>query len=336
MIISGYKNILSYFEDVSFPIILLRTDLSVEYMNTEAENNFGKYFRTPEWQKLYFERDIERQIKRSIEKGESVVVSPPHVKDFGLLIFQPLVNEDGKTELVRLNVEIFCDIRKKLESYGSNKSLFDNIYSEFRDNTQMMEMALKILKSENNSEKTKPYYQMLEKGMHEFKQSLMCFEYLFEIMKRHDIYNEKLSNPRLDIQETFENIDGVEYTDLLGDTGSLIYNQYKLKQTLTILVDLAKNLAGNEHINVKAYESDPYFVFIFDAKKDFRLAPEKRHLEELKILSDVIKQRTEENGGHLIVHEAQNSVKIMYSIKKHLRTEYSSIFNQNTVKLRKE
>lgn len=324
----GY-NELSYFENASFPVILLRTDLTVEYMNLEAESAYGQYFRRPDWDKIYLERDTVRQIKHSLEKGESIVVTPPHVKDFGMLLFQPLAGKDGTPELIRLNVEIFSDFRRKLDTAQISRSLYEFVHNDTRDSMQSMEMAINILKNGDKKESDKPYFSLLENGLTDIKQNIMSFEYIYELMKRHDISKDTLFNPRTDIKQIAENIDGVEYTDLLSDTGMIVYNRESLDITFKTLIRRIQALTGNESVKMKAYEVEPHFVFVISAEKDPDKFSENDHAEELQTAMDIIRFRAEENGGNLIVTETEETVKILYSMRKHLRSEYSMIFNQN-------
>lgn len=242
------------------------------------------------------------------------------------------MGNDGKPELVRLNVELFCDLRRKLETAQINRNLYGYIHNEVSDSIQSMEMAVTLLKNQDKKESNKPYYQLLESGIKDFNQGLMNFEYICELLKRHDISQDSLFNPRFEIKQTVESIVGVEYTDLLGDTGMVIGNKRSLELTFKTLINYVQTFAENESVKVKAYEADPHFVFVISAEKQNKgfTADTK---EELQAAIEIIKSKTEEQGGNLIVIDEKESVKMLYSMKKHLRSEYSMIFNQNQIQL---
>ncbi len=329
----GYTELSSYFENASFPVMLLNTDLKIEYMNTEAENCFGKYLRKADWEKVYLEQDITRQVKHCLKKGETVVLTPPQVKDFSMILLQPILGKDGIPELVRMNIEVFCDIRRKYEQYNNNQGLFDYICNSMTNEIKTMELSLKILKNNDKNEENGMYYKLLENSINDFKHSFLNFEYLFEIIKRNDIAKGSVFNPRLDIQQIAESTDGVEYTDLIGKDSCIFYDRSALETAIKTIIQYTQTVAGTRSVKMKSYEKDPYFVFVFTAEKCEDNAKDNTSLNELSAAMDIIKLRAEENGGNLREINSEDQIKVMYSIKKHIRSEYSTIFNQDQIQL---
>lgn len=330
---SGYQELSSYFEDASFPVILLKTDLTVEYMNSEAENCFGKYFRKPKWEKYCFEPEVELQIKYSLAKGESVVISPPQIKDFSMMLFQPIFGSNGMPDLVRLNIEVFRDVCRQREVQSIDQSLFEYTNNELLESLHAMEMALRLIKKEDDQEINKPYFDIFENGINTVKSKALNYEYIYELMRKHDIATDTIFNPRIDIKRIMDDMPDVEYTDLLGDTSIIINNRTALEISFKAIISYVQILSGTMEVKVKAYESDPHFVFVFKAEKNPDAFFDMIEAMNQKTVMDIIKLRTEENGGNMIVANTEDSVKILYSIRKHLRSEYSMVFNQNQIQI---
>jgi hypothetical protein len=78
------------------PFFLEDSDLSAKSLYTSF-----RYFKNKEWYKEYLKKDAIRKITTSILAGENVIITPPEVKDFSFLLFQPVFGKNGKPELIR-------------------------------------------------------------------------------------------------------------------------------------------------------------------------------------------------------------------------------------------
>ncbi len=330
MIRSGFTDILSYFEDASFPVILLKTDLTVEYTNRQANNKFGKYFKNKEWYKEYLNKESIRKITTSILAGENVIITPPEVKDFSFLLFQPIYGKNGKPELVRLNIEILADINRRFNKHSPNTNLFRNIYEEMNLQLRNINLTVNELRRCVIKDEGSKYIEILKSSCNTFKEFVVTYDYIYSLMKSYNINEVSFFSPKEVIDKLEKKIPALTTINLLSGHDSLICNPQFFINTLNAIIEHIRILTGAEKIELKAYEEKEHFIFVIQAKKDLSKKIIFNYIQQFYLDLDTFKTKAEELGGNLISIESPNRIKVLYSIRKHIRADFSSEFNQES------
>ncbi|MBQ7014832.1 MAG: hypothetical protein IJN12_01780 [Clostridia bacterium] len=330
MIRSGFTDILSYFEDAAFPVILLKPDLTVEYMNRQADNKFGKYLRIKNWQSEYMHSATVRKITTSILAGENVIVSPPDVKEFSFLLFQPILGQSGKPELVRLNIEILADMHKKYRKNSPNINLFSNIYNETHRQLSTIEMSIEALRRSICKDGGDVYLEMLKSSSEVFSKIVMTYDYIYSLMKSYNINEETLFDPSEVVEKLAESNPKLSVINLLSGYDVLICNPQLFINTLKAIIEHITIFAEDSQIELKAYEEKEHFVFVLKANKDQTPKSHYNYIQQYYMNLEPFKEKAEELGGNLIKIENEAHIKIMYSLRKHFRMDSTVEFNQDT------
>ncbi len=330
MIRSGFTDILSYFEDASFPVILLKTDLTVEYTNRQANNKFGKYFKNKEWYKEYLKKDAIRKITSSILAGENVIITPPEVKDFSFLLFQPVFGKNGKPELIRLNIEILADINRKFKKHSPNTNLFRNLYEEMNLQLSNINLTINGLQRCINKDEGAKYIEILKSNCNIFKEFVITYDYIYSLMKSYNVNEVSLFNPKEVIEKLAVKNSALTIVNLLSGHDILICNPQFFINTLNAIIEHISILTGSAKIELKAYEEKEHFVFVFQAKKDLSKKIMFNYIQQFYLDLDTFKTKAKELGGNLITIEHPNRIKVLYSIRKHIRSDFSPEFNQDS------
>jgi len=328
MIRSGFKDIFSYFEGSSFPLILLKTDLTVEYINEQASNKFGKYFRNKTWYTEYMSNDSVCSIIKNILAGETVIVTPPDVKEFSSLMFQPVLGKNQKPEFVRLNIEILADSHKRYYRSSPNVNFFNSIYYELHNQLKIIEMSVNGIRKSRNENVCESYIEMLNSSKDVFKNFVTTFDYIYSLMRSYNLDETVLLNPCQIIAKIEQAYPYLTVINLISGRDVFICNPKFFIETLKAIIEYIGIITCVRDINLKAYENKEHFIFVFQANKDCSQKIDFNYIEQYYLDLSVFKNKAVALGGNLITIEKENYVKVLYSIRKHIRAEFTQEFNQ--------
>ena len=154
-------------------------------------------------------------------------------------------------------------------------------------------------------------------------------------MKRHDVARDTVFNPGPVLEKITEHYSDVEFANMLSGRGEIVYNINSFVKAFELFINTAKLHSLDNKIHMKAYESGAHFVFVITAKANNEDKLEKVLADSYILKLESLKTIAKERDGNLIVLKNDNTIKIMFSIKKHLRSEYAMIFNQDIVEFEK-
>jgi len=330
MIKSGFSDILSYFEDAAFPVIILKPNLAVEYINRQANNKFGKYLNRKTWHKDFMEDEIARKVTTNLLAGENVIISPPEVKEFSFLFFQPIPNQNGKIELVRLSIEILSDSHRRFSKNSPNINLFRNIHNELTHQLSTMKMSIEAIRKSTNRNDIEAYIEMMNSCCEVFSSFVHTFDYIYSLMKTYNINEETLFNPKETVDKIAAKYLEVKAVNLIGNHDVLICNPQFFIKTLETIIEHINIHSGTSPIEMKAYEEKAHFVFVFRANINPNYETNYNCLQLYNSDLEIFKTKAKESGGNLIEIKDETQIKILYSIRKHIRADISTEFNQET------
>lgn len=320
---STYEEIYS---NLSFPIIILSTDLSILYMNTEAKNTYGKYFKNPIWKSKIFNEGIIEEITALIEKGETVTVSPPQINEFTKMLFQPIIGSDGKISAVRLNVDLFKSGPHTFDSYEA----FNSMYDRTKGVLNTAQMAAEVLIDRAGRPDASKYASIIYDNMDKLGSNLKNSEYLFNLINRHNLKHETMFNPLELIQEIVDKTDGTKIKSVTDDNTQTLFDATAFEYAIDLIINYLKAISEGNEIKLESYEKESHFVFVFKTKRVLDIQTDKETLNHYQVNMEILKEQSEKLGGNLVQIIRGSKIKILYSIKKHLRSEYSMAFRQDT------
>ena len=325
---SEFTNIFSHFEEATFPIILLKTDLTVEYMNKQANSKFGKYLSNKLWHTEYLNDTIIHDVTQNVLAGKTVILTPPDIKEFSLLLFQPIFGEDRMTEYIRLSIEVLDDKNKQYKKVSPNTNLFNNMYTEIHNHLQLIEMSVDSIKKQAECSNDENFMKILNDGCDFFKTVVTTYDYIYSLMRNYNIDKAEIFKP----EEIIENLKNEYYyltaVNLINSKNTLICNTDFIAETLKAIVEHIKAVVGICDVNLKAYEEMDHFIFVFTANKSIDPKPSDNYIQQYYLDLGHFKNKAKESGGNLITIADEDNIKILYSIRKHVRADLSQEFNQ--------
>lgn len=329
MIVHGYHTELKEtYDNAHFPVILLTPDLNVSYMNTEAKHSFGRFFKLPIWYSRYIEKDVLEKTRSLLEKGESVILTPPNVKEISMLLFQPISDNNGKTVYIRMSADIFGGLKQDYDSLKNFKNVYDTMYERIKGTVNTLQMSVESIKDDKKGLLSISYLKSINKKLSDLNGFIMNSEYIFELINKHNLKTDSIFNPIETVDKIIKTYPNAEITESIGNTSEIILEKAGFSYAIDLIMNYIYVLSPDGKIKLKTEEQHNHLVFVFETKLTVSKLPSPQLLGEFDLKMDILKRMSEKIGGNLLILNTGRKLKVLYSLKKLIRSEYSAVFRQ--------
>lgn len=325
MVYFGHEESLSFFEEASFPVIFLNPDLTIKYMNGEADKAFSHMFASYRWFEKIMSSELYKKVAERVSEGLTATLLPPDIRDFSLLMFVPEYRKNDKTVCVKLYFETTFDIKRHIENTN------DYLGGKLKGITNSAKLALDMLRITANKEpECRKYIEVLTKSCNKLVEFSQNANYLYEIADKRESSNETVFLLHEALCEAVPEAADIVFTDMTSDRDMLIYDKRKFTSFITGIISHYKLFEGSGIINIKAYTNGDRLVMAFRGERSSRRFSEdeskplySKGSELAAIRSSVIR-----NGGNMVFLDIGSELKILMSLKIHIKSEYGIYLRQ--------